>query len=520
MLDPAILNQLKLVFTRLEHPVVLLAAQSDHEKQGELLEMLQELSSCSPMVELKSADESSEIPRFWLEYGGQANGVAFSGIPGGHEFSSLVLAILNSDSKGKLPDDALIQRIRRLKGPIMLRTYISLSCENCPEVVQSLNLMAILHPDFSHEMIDGAFAQEEIERLAIAGVPAVYTGDTMLSSGKAGLSELLDKLEAHFGEDEAAPQAEARDLGVYDVTVVGAGPAGVAAAVYTSRKGLKTLVLSDRVGGQVLDTKGIENFISVPYTEGPQLAAQMAQHLEENTIETLKHRRVEKVWREESSSLSHIELNTRESLQTRALIIATGAKWRELGIEGEKDYLGRGVAFCPTCDGPFYKGKDVVVVGGGNSGVEAAIDLAGIVKSVTVVEFLPELKADEVLVKRLNSLTNTSVIKNARSTRIVGDNQKVTAIEYEDRSTGKLHELRTAGVFVQIGLVPNSQFVAELVETNRYGEIMVDEKCRTNIPGIFAAGDVTTVPYKQIVIAMGEGAKAGLAAFDAHMESL
>lgn len=512
MLDSNIIEQLKTVYQALENEVTLNVAKSNHEKQNELMDMARSLASTSSKIVLKETGEESNIPKLTLDYKGAPTGITFLGVPGGHEFTSLVLAILNADGKGKLPDETILARIKRLKGPIEVRTFISLECENCPEVVQSLNIMALYHPEFKHSMIDGGLVQDEVEKLGIQGVPSVMNGDKLVSSGKIGLVDLITKLEKEFGIDEQANLApENLDLGQFDVVVVGSGPAGASAAIYSARKGLKTAIIAERIGGQVQDTKGIENLISVKYTEGPQLAAKLAEHISDYPIKLLEHRRVKSVG---TGDKKRLELESGEFLETKSLIVATGAKWRELGIPGEKEYLGRGVAFCPHCDGPYFKGKDIAVIGGGNSGVEAAIDLAGIVKSVTLVEFAPELKADQVLVSKLESLPNVTIQKNARTNRIIGDNGKVTALEYEDRSSGEMKQLELDGVFVQIGLVPNSAFIKDVVETNRFGEIVVDEKCRTNVPGIYAAGDVTTVPYKQIIIAMGEGAKAGLTSFE------
>lgn len=512
MIDASIAEQLKQAFAKLEQPVELVVRPSEHAKQDELASMLRAVADTSAEISLREGGETSSVPRFHVEANGKPTGVSFTGIPGGHEFTSLVLAILHADGKGKMPDAALIDRIRRLRGPVRLRTFVSLSCENCPDVVQALNLMATVHDDFEHEMVDGEFATDEAEALNIQGVPSVIRGDKLVSSGKSNLADLLSKLEAELGVEERSEQSI--DLGRYDVVVIGGGPAGAASAIYTARKGLKTAVISDRFGGQLQDTKGIENMISVTYTEGPKLSASLGEHLGQYDVELLEHRRVSKV---EPGEPVGLVLDSGETLRTTSLIVATGANWRELGVDGEKEYLGRGVAFCPHCDGPYYKGKDIAVVGGGNSGVEAAIDLAGIVKSVTLIEFMPELKADAVLVEKLESLDNTSIIKNARTQRIVGDGEKVVGLQYEDRTTGDVHELELAGVFVQIGLVPNSKFIADIVDTNDYGEILVDDKCRTSEPGIYAAGDVTNVPYKQIVVALGEGAKAGLAAFEDRM---
>lgn len=512
MLDANIIEQLKGVYKNLENEITLVVAQSEHEYQSELLDMVNSITSTSDKIVMTESAEKSEVPKLSLMFNGRPSGITFLGVPGGHEFTSLVLAILNADGKGKLPDDTIIHRVKRLKGPVHLRTFISLECENCPEVVQALNLFSLFKEDFTHTMIDGGLYQDEVKKLGIQGVPSVMHGDKLISSGKIGLIDLLSKLEQEFGVDESIQRDEKDlDLGKFDVVVVGAGPGGASAAIYSARKGLKTAIIAERIGGQVQDTKGIENLISVKYTEGPQLAAQLLTHIRDYDIKILEHRRVKNV---SPGEIRKIELESGEYLETKSLIVATGAKWRELGIPGEKEYLGRGVAFCPHCDGPYFKGKDIAVIGGGNSGVEAAIDLAGIVKSVTLFEFMPELKADQVLVKKLESLPNVKIIKNARTNRVIGDNGKVTALEYEDRNSGELKSVELEGIFVQIGLVPNSSFMKGVVDMNKFGEILVDEKCRTNMPGIYAAGDVTNVPYKQIIIAMGEGAKAGLTSFE------
>ncbi len=508
MLDQSIITQLNQVFKKLDDNVELNYKKSSHEKQNELIEMLKSVASTSDKILLTESSVSSDHPSFTVK-SKYSDRVTFSGIPGGHEFSSLIIAILNSNLKGKLPDESLVDRMKNIKGPVSLRTFISLSCENCPDVVQALNLMAILNPDIHHEMIDGEYTQEEVKRLKIQGVPAVFTGDDMFNSGKTSLAELLDKLETTYGVKEE--QTGTRDLGDFDVVVIGAGPAGASSAVYAARKGLKTAVITDRIGGQLQDTKGIENLISVPYTEGPELANKLNLHMSEYDIKVFEHRRVESFSKDK---LKTITLTNNEELKTKSLIIATGAKWRELGVDGEKEYLGRGVAYCPHCDGPFYKGKDIAVVGGGNSGVEAAIDLAGIVKSVTVIEYGEQLKADQILIDKLNSLSNTKIIKNAATQSIKGNGDNVTSLIYMDRATNQENEIQLSGVFVQIGLLPNSQFAKGSVETNEYGEILVDDKCRTSTEGVYAAGDVTTVPYKQIIVAMGEGAKAGLSAFE------
>ncbi|BDU75561.1 alkyl hydroperoxide reductase subunit F [Mesoterricola sediminis] len=513
MLDQDIRQQLTTLFASLEHTLQLRIGAGDHPKGAELREMLADVAACGPRIQVEEGEPGDPV-RFEVLREGVPTGIAFRGVPGGHEFSSLILALLNADGKGRLPDAGIQARVRALRGPVRLRTYISLSCTNCPDVVQALNLMATLHPDVSHELVDGGLAEDEIQRLGVQAVPSVFAGDTLLHVGKASFGELLEKLEAHFGTDAAAAgTGEARD---FDVVVLGGGPAGASAAIYSARKGLRTALVAQKVGGQVLDTLGIENLISVPRTEGPRLAADLSRHLASYPVEILEHRRAEAVT---DGPVKEVRLQGGEVLRAPAVIVATGAQWRELGVPGEKDYIGRGVAFCPHCDGPFYKGRPVAVVGGGNSGVEAAIDLAGICSHVTLVEFAPELKADNVLVERLKSLPNVDIVLHARTQEVVGDGAGVTGLRVEDRGTGESRLIGLEGVFVQIGLAPNSGVVKGLVETARSGEIVIDPHCRTSVPGIYAAGDVSTVPFKQIVIAMGEGAKAALTAFEDRLRS-
>ena len=509
MLDSSILDQLREHFSKLESEYSLVVNPSDHEKQAELRSLLDALATVSPKLSVVEQGPRVDGVQFEIVRGGAPTNVRFRGVPGGHEFTSLVLAILNADGKGKQPDAGILARVRRLKGPIDLRTYVSLSCTNCPDVVQALNLMALTHGDFRHTMIDGGLAEDEVATLGVQAVPAVYDGTKLVHVGKSSFAELLETLEEHFGaQDEETGPRETRE---FDVVVVGGGPAGASAAIYTARKGLRTAIVAQKVGGQVAETVGIENLIGTKYTEGARLTADLEQHLRSYPIEVLEHRKVERIESEESKRLY---LKGGEVVEASAVIIATGARWRELGVPGEKEYLGRGVAFCPHCDGPFYKGRAVAVIGGGNSGVEAAIDLAGICSHVTLFEYAEQLKADAVLIKHLYALPNVKVITGARTTEVLGGDAGVTGLRYQDRKSEQLHDVELDGVFVQIGLVPNSSVVKDLVETNRYGEIVVDERGRTSVPGIYAAGDVTTVPFKQIVIAMGEGAKAALSAFE------
>jgi alkyl hydroperoxide reductase subunit F len=514
MLDTELKSQLTEVFQCLDSEIRIAYDESTHEAQAELLAMIRDLAGCSSFISLASSGQKNSLPSFVLDQRGIQTGIRFTGVPGGHEFSSLVVAILNAAGKGKLPDEFTRRRISQIKGPVRLKTYISLSCENCPDVVQALNLFALLHPDFHHEMIDGGLAQDEVERLGIQGVPSIMVGSTLLHSGRISLIDLIALLEGHFGSETQDATPANQDLGEFDVLVIGGGPAGASAAIYSARKGLSTAIIAEKIGGQVQETKGIENLISIPYTEGPRLSAELSRHLEQYPIQILEHRKVKAISKD---PIKEIELVSGETLRAKSVIIATGAKWRELGIPGEKEYLGRGVAFCPHCDGPFYKNKIVAVIGGGNSGVEAAIDLAGIAKQVTVIEYHDTLKADQVLVDKLKSLPNTQVMTGVKMKAIEGDGQKVHALVYEHRASGEERRLPIDGIFVQIGLLPNSQFLKGTLELTPMGEIPVDAKGRTSVPGIYAAGDVTTTPFKQIIIAMGEGAKAALAAFEDRM---
>ncbi len=515
MLDQEMKDQLKSVFQILTKNIGLVYNNTSHSDQADLLAMLSDVATTSDKISVSSSDlvKTESAPSFYITVNETKAGVSFKGIPNGHEFSSLIVAILNADEKGRIPDENIIQRIKNIKGPINLKTYISLTCENCPDVIQALNLMAFLHPEMTHEMIDGAYTQDEIEKLNIQGVPSTISNNKLIHAGKISFIDLLDKVEKHFGVNDTQAIQKPKDLGLYDVVVIGGGPAGVSSAIYSSRKGLSTVLISEKFGGQVQDTKGIENFISIPYTEGPQLSAELNKHLLQYPVKILEHRRVNNIDKENKI----IHLQSGEFLKAESIIIATGAKWRELNIPGEKDYLGQGVAYCPHCDGPFYKGKKVAVIGGGNSGVEAAIDLAGIVSEVTVFEYNDQLKADQVLVDKLKSLSNTKIITNAKSKSVIGDGKKVTAIEYTNTKTSLDEKIELDGIFVQIGLLPNSGFLKDTLELSKFGEIIVDNKGRTSVKGIYAAGDVTTTPYKQIIIAMGEGAKVALTSFEDRM---
>lgn len=518
MLDSNILEQLKSVYANLENQISLVYSKSSHADQKDLVDMLTSIASTSDKISAQQSNTAAaDFPQFSIYKNNQPTGLSFKGIPGGHEFTTLVLAILNTDGKGKPLDTVIAARAKRLKKNITIRSFISLTCENCPDVVQALNQIALANGHIQHEIIDGQYVQDEVTALGIQGVPSLVANQKMFHSGRIGVLDLITKLEETFGTEDGSTGVIQinENLGHVDVLVIGGGPAGASAAIYSARKGLKTTIVTEKIGGQVQETRGIENLISVPYTEGPQLAAALAKHISEYPIEVLENRRVQSIQKDSNPKV--IQFESGETLTADAIIVATGAKWRELNVEGEKEYLGRGVAYCPHCDGPFYKGKKIAVVGGGNSGVEAAIDLAGIVKEVVVLEFNDGLKADQVLVDKLNSLPNTSVVTNAKTDKVHGDGSKVTHIEYTDRKSGGSHKIELDGIFVQIGLVPSSQFLKDVVEMTKFGEIIIDEKCRTSVKGIYAAGDVTTVPYKQIVIAMGEGSKAALAAFEDRM---
>ena len=509
MLDSAMKDQLSGIFAGLTTNYIFdVTVAPEHENRHELLELLNDVASCSDKLSVQVTD--GDGLEFSLLKNGEKTGIKFRGVPNGHEFTSLLLAILNSDGKGKnIPDESICNKVKALNGPVKLTTYVSLTCTNCPDVVQALNVMATLNPQITHEMVDGAINQEEVEAMKVQGVPSVFADGKLIHVGRGDFGELLGKLEAQYGvKEENLPVVEKN----YDVIIVGGGPAGSAAAIYTARKGLNVAVVADRIGGQVKETVGIENMISVSQTTGQQLALDLMAHMKDYPIDILEHRRIEKVELGDREKL--LTTSTGEKLIAPAVIVATGASWRRLNVPGETEYIGRGVAFCPHCDGPFYKGKRVAVVGGGNSGVEAAIDLAGICSKVTLLEFADELKADQVLQDKVRSLPNVEIFMHSQTMEVLGNGEKVTAIRIKDRKTEEVRNIELDGIFVQIGLAANSGPFRDVVDTNRPGEIVIDSHCRTSVPGIYAAGDVSTVPYKQIIISMGEGAKAALTAFE------
>ena len=509
ILDSAMKQQLRGIFSQLEaNYTFLMTVSPQHDSRADLIELMEEVASCSDKLSCRLED--GDGLRMTLLKEGEDTGISFRAVPGGHEFTSLLLAVLNADGKGKnFPDEYTTKRIKALRGPINISSYISLTCTNCPDVVQAINLMVLLNPAIRHEAVDGAINEEEAKRMKVQAVPTVYADGELLHVGRGSIGDLIDKLEAKYGSEEAAA-AETKE---YDVLVLGAGPAGSTAAIYIARKGLKVGLVAERVGGQVNETVGIENITSVPYTTGKQLAADLKKHIGTYSIDLLENRHIEKVEVAEDGK-KLLTAKGGETFAAPALIVATGASWRKLNVPGEETYLGRGVAFCPHCDGPLFKGKHVAVVGGGNSGIEAAIDLAGICSKVTVFEFMPTLKADTVLQDKAKSMPNISIFTNVQTVEVKGDGDKVTAIVKKDRVTGEVETYPLDGIFVQIGLTANSALFKGLVETNRIGEILTDKRCRTAVKGIYAAGDVSDVAYKQIVIAMGEGAKAALSAFE------
>jgi alkyl hydroperoxide reductase subunit F len=512
MLDSNIKSQLKAYLERLQHPIELVASYDNSAAAEELRELIADIQDCSNSVSIREDATRERKPSFGIAALGEDARIEFAGIPMGHEFTSLVLALLQVGGHPPKVEADVIEQIRALSQPMHFEIFMSLSCHNCPDVVQAMNLMAALNPNIRTTVIDGALFQDEVERRNIMAVPMVFLNGENFASGRMSVVEILAKLDTNAGAREAAKlNAQAP----FDVLVVGGGPAGSAAAVYAARKGIRTGVLADRLGGQTNDTMGIENYISVLETQGPKFAADLESHIRQYGVEVMTRQRASRLV-PASETGNYIEVHTEDGgiLKTRSVIVSTGARWRNVNVPGEQEYRNRGVAYCPHCDGPLFKDKRVAVIGGGNSGVEAAIDLAGVVSHVTVLEFGADLKADAVLVTKLKSLPNVTIKTQAQTTEITGDGARVNGITFTDRASGESQHVELEGVFVQIGLVPNTEFLKGVVELNRFGEIVIDAKCRTNVEGVFAAGDATTVPYKQIVISAGEGAKASLSAFD------
>ncbi|MFA6068256.1 alkyl hydroperoxide reductase [Janthinobacterium lividum] len=509
MLDATLKTQLKSYLEKVVYPLELVASLDDSAKAREMKELLQEIVLLSDKITLvERLDAGVRVPSFSINRTGSDIGVRFAGVPLGHEFTSLVLALLQVGGHTIKFDDAVIEQIRNLDGDYEFETFISLSCHNCPEVVQALNAMAVINPRIKVTTIDGGVFPQEVEARQIMAVPMMFLNGQHFGQGRTNVEEILAKLDTNAGARQAAALSK-KD--VFDVLIVGGGPAGAAAAIYAARKGIKTGVLAERFGGQTLDTMAIENFISVKETDGPKFAMALEQHVKTYDVDIMNTQRASKLT---PGKLIEIETANGAILKAKTVILATGARWREINVPGEKEYRNHGVAYCPHCDGPLFKGKRVAVIGGGNSGVEAAIDLAGLVKHVTLIEFGAELRADAVLQRKLHSLPNVTVITSAQTTEIHGDGKIVNGLSYTDRVSGESKTVELEGVFVQIGLVPNTEWLKGTVALSRHGEIEVDARGQTSIPGVFAAGDVTTVPYKQIIIATGEGAKAALSAFD------
>jgi len=512
VLDVDVKEQLRTYLERVIQPIELVASLDGSAASQELSELLAEIASLSDRIRVDNTGTDARNPSFEIRRAGSNVGVAFAGIPLGHEFTSLVLALLQVGGHPPKVDPEVVAQVRGLEGDYRFETFMSLSCHSCPDTVQALNLMSVLNPRVRHVAIDGALFQDEVVARQVMSVPAIFLNGEPFDQGRMSIEQIAARLDA------SADRRAAEKIGgkpAFDVLVVGGGPAGAAAAIYAARKGIRTGVLAERFGGQVLDTLSIENLISVPYTEGPKLASALEQHVHEYDVDIIDRQRAERlIPAQEPGGLIEVHLAGGASLKSKTVIVSTGARWRDMNVPGEREYRNKGVTYCPHCDGPLFKGKRVAVIGGGNSGVEAAIDLAGIVERVTLLEFDVKLRADEVLQRKLRSLPNVRVLVSAQTTEVIGDGNKVVGLTYTDRSTAAAHRIDLDGVFVQIGLLPNVDWLRDTVQLSNRGEIEVDAHGRTSVPGVFAAGDATTTPFKQIVIAMGEGAKASLSAFD------
>lgn len=512
MLDQNLKTQLKGYLANIRQPIELVASTNDSAKSREMLELLDEVAALSDQVSVVRADDDQRRPSFLIRRVGTDIGVRFAGVPMGHEFTSLVLALLQVGGHPSKLSQEVIAQVQALDGDYQFESYFSLTCQNCPDVVQALNLMSVLNPRIRHVAIEGGAFQDEVEARQIMSVPAIFLNGQPFAQGRMDVEQILAKLDTG-AVARTAEKISAKEP--FEVLVVGGGPAGASAAIYAARKGIRTGIATERFGGQVLDTMSIENFISVPHTEGPKLVAQLEQHVGDYDVDVMNLQKAAKlVPATQEGGLHEVTLESGATLKARTVILSTGARWRQMNVPGEDAYRNKGVTYCPHCDGPLFKGKRVAVIGGGNSGVEAAIDLAGIVAHVTLIEFDRDLRADAVLQRKLASLPNVKVITSALTTEVKGDGSKVTSLTYKDRNHDTLHEIELEGIFVQIGLVPNTEWLKDTVALSNRGEIEIDHRGETSRPGIFAAGDCTTVPYKQIVIAMGEGSKASLSAFD------
>ncbi|UGB37071.1 alkyl hydroperoxide reductase subunit F [Frateuria soli] len=513
MLDTNLKTQLQAYLEKLVQPIELAASLDDGAKSAELNELLTEIASLSDKISLVRRDDDARKPSFAINRVGTDVGVRFAGIPLGHEFTSLVLALLQVGGHPSKAAAETIEQVRDLDGDFRFETYFSLSCQNCPDVVQALNLMSVLNPCIRHVAIDGALYQDEVEARQVMSVPTVFLNGELFDQGRMSLEQIVARLDTGSSEREAE---KIKAKGAFDLLVVGGGPAGAAAAIYGARKGIRTGLVAERFGGQVLDTMGIENFISVSYTEGPRLGTALEQHVHDYDVDVMNLQRAQALIpaSDATDGLVQVQLANGATLKSKTVVLSTGARWRQMGVPGEDEYRNKGVAYCPHCDGPLFKGKRVAVIGGGNSGVEAAIDLAGLAGHVTLIEFDSRLRADDVLQRKLRSMPNVDVVVSGQTTEVLGDGKRVTALVYKDRASGQMHTLELEGIFVQIGLLPNTEWLKGTLELTPRGEIVIDDRGQTSLPGVFAAGDATTVPYKQIVIAMGAGSTAALAAFD------
>ncbi|MBM7366307.1 alkyl hydroperoxide reductase subunit F [Gordonia hydrophobica] len=511
MLDTALANQLKSLLENVTQPIELVSTLDDGAKSVELGDLLDEIAGMSALITHDRSGADARTPSFEIRRTGTDIRVQFAGIPLGHEFSSLVLALLQVGGHPSKEAADLLQQVRDLDGDFHFETYFSLSCQNCPDVVQALNLMAVLNPRISHTAIDGSLFQDEVDARQVMAVPTVYVNGELFDSGRMSLEQIVGKIDTGAA-DRAAATIDEKDP--FDVLVVGGGPAGATAAIYAARKGIRTGVVAERFGGQVLDTMAIENFTSVSHTEGPKFAAQLESHVRDYEVDIMNVQNASRLSIDAETGLVDVALASGATLQSRTVVLSTGARWRAMDVPGEAEYRNKGVTYCPHCDGPLFKGKRVAVIGGGNSGVEAAIDLAGVVSHVTLIEFDSKLRADDVLQRKLRSLPNVDILVDAMTTEVRGDGGKVTGLVYKDRTDGDEHELALEGVFVQIGLLPNTEWLEGAVELSARGEIVVDDHGRTSMPGVFAAGDCTTTPFKQIIVSAGAGATAALSAFD------
>ena len=512
MLDDNLKSQLKAYLARLAEPIELVASLDGSKISQEMRGLLDDVVAQTDKIALRLDGSDARVPSFEIRGKDASQGVRFAGLPMGHEFTSLVLALLQVSGYPPKVAPEIIEQIKSLDGEFHFVTYFSQSCQNCPDVVQALNLLAILNPKITHVAVDGGAFPAEVETKKIMAVPTVFLNGNVFGQGRMDIEQILAKIDTSAVAREA-DKLSAKDT--FDVLVVGGGPAGAAAAIYAARKGISTGIVAERFGGQVLDTMAIENFISLRHTEGPQFAAALEQHTRDYDVDIIKAQIATAIIPSAKGDGAYeVKLAGGGVLRAQSIVLAPGARWRTMNVPGEAEYRNKGVAYCPHCDGPLFKGKRVAVVGGGNSGVEAAIDLAGLVSHVTLIEFDWQLRADAVLQAKLRSLKNATIITSASITEVHGDGDKVIGVSYEDRESRQLHHVSLEGVFVQIGLVPNTEWLKGALDLTPRGEIEVTAKGETSLPGVFAAGDATTTPYKQIIIATGDGAKAALSAFD------